>query len=209
MKPIPGFPRYFADESGHIWSVCVKGSRSGRLMNVPRELKPAYHGNGYRFVSLCRDGRYHQRYVHRLVLETFVGPCPDGLECRHLDGDKTNNALPNLAWGTRLENAADNLRHGARANGSRQGLSKLVEEDIPVIRAMLEHGVPQKVIGLLFGIQSSSIGRVLRKECWGHIPDDYVPAPGLRAVSVQFHYRRDELVAEAQRYVAELAEAAS
>lgn len=49
--------------------------------------------------------------VHHIVLTTFVGPCPEGLECRHLDGVKTNCRLSNLAWGTVTENAEDRKKH--------------------------------------------------------------------------------------------------
>ncbi len=50
--------------------------------------------------------------VHRLMLETFVGPRPEGYICRHLDGDPTNNHLSNLCWGTPRENYDDTIRHG-------------------------------------------------------------------------------------------------
>ena len=40
--------------------------------------------------------------VHRLVLEAFVGPCPEGMCCRHFpDRDPSNNKLENLSWGTK------------------------------------------------------------------------------------------------------------
>ncbi len=66
---------------------------------------------GYVRVSICIDGKPRQRRVHHLVLEAFVGPRPERMECRHLDGDPANNRLDNLAWGTASENAQDNVRH--------------------------------------------------------------------------------------------------
>lgn len=51
-----------------------------------------------------------------MVLRAFVGEPPAGHECRHLDGDRQNNALDNLAWGTRAENVADTIRHGRHSN---------------------------------------------------------------------------------------------
>lgn len=50
--------------------------------------------------------------MHELVLTAHVGPCPPGMECRHLDGDEKNNALSNLVWGTPPEQALDRVRHG-------------------------------------------------------------------------------------------------
>ena len=45
-------------------------------------------------------------------MEAFAGPCPGGLEIRHLDGDAANNRLSNLAYGTSSENGYDITRHG-------------------------------------------------------------------------------------------------
>jgi HNH endonuclease/NUMOD4 motif len=67
---------------------------------------------GYRTVSLGSRADSVPHRVHRLVLGAFVGPCPEGMECRHLNGDRADNRLENLAWGTPHENGMDRLRHG-------------------------------------------------------------------------------------------------
>lgn len=48
-------------------------------------------------------------------MAAFAGPCPEGLEVRHLDGDPANNRLTNLCYGTHSENVQDSLRHGTHA----------------------------------------------------------------------------------------------
>lgn len=49
----------------------------------------------------------------RSVLETFVGPCPEGMECCHFpERDRSNNRLDNLRWDTHHENVLDAVRHG-------------------------------------------------------------------------------------------------
>lgn len=63
---------------------------------------------GYPHVNL--QGK--TRFVHHLVLEAFVGPMPEGHEGCHRDGDRTNNHLGNLYWGTRAENVRDAIEHG-------------------------------------------------------------------------------------------------
>jgi len=72
---------------------------------------------GYRRLALWGDSN-EATYVlsHRVVLEAFVGPCPDGLVTRHLDGVKLNNRLSNLTYGTYTENNLDILRHGNNRN---------------------------------------------------------------------------------------------
>lgn len=60
-----------------------------------------------------------KKRVHRLVLETFKGPCPPGMTCRHLDRDRTNNRLSNLKWGTSEEQKADMRKHDTIMDGTR------------------------------------------------------------------------------------------
>lgn len=50
--------------------------------------------------------------VHRLVLNAFVGPCPDGFAACHNDGNKLNNSAGNLRWDTYQANNADRAKHG-------------------------------------------------------------------------------------------------
>jgi ATP/maltotriose-dependent transcriptional regulator MalT len=44
-------------------------------------------------------------------LETYVGPCPAGMQCRHLNDVKTDNWLGNLCWGTPKENMQDSIQN--------------------------------------------------------------------------------------------------
>jgi hypothetical protein len=112
--PVAGFPDYAVSSWGRVKRVSPgMGARAGRI------LKPGRDRYGYPQVQLYRNGKSLMRPVHRLVLETFVGPCPEGMEARHLDGDKGNPALSNLAWGTRAENREDQRRHGTMPRGDR------------------------------------------------------------------------------------------
>jgi len=44
------------------------------------------------------------RRVHRLVVESFIGPIADGLEVNHKDLNKHNNNVSNLEIVTRRQN---------------------------------------------------------------------------------------------------------
>lgn len=109
-------------------------------------------------------------YIHKLVLETFVGPRPEGMECRHLDGNPANNQLDNLAWGTPVENAADRTRHGTQPHGSRNSASKLVEADILEIRRLASEGLAHAKIGKRFGLGQGAISAIVRRDSWKHVP---------------------------------------
>lgn len=108
--PIPGWEGlYEASDQGEIRSLdrmSFGAHRPGRV------LKPSSTSKGYRIVVLCRDAVRTAYPVHRLVAEAFLGPMPAGMQTRHLDDDKTNNAAANLAYGTRAENEADKVRNG-------------------------------------------------------------------------------------------------
>lgn len=117
--PIPDYEdRYEASDLGRIRSlVCKTGPRP-----APRLVRGGRHTWGYRTVSLHGRGRRQVTcLVHRLVLSAFVGPCPENMEARHLNNDRADNRLANLAWGTRVENARDKETHGTVARGRRHG----------------------------------------------------------------------------------------
>lgn len=83
------------------------------LWNRSRLLTPQVNPKGYVTFNLYRDDYVRREVrVHRLVMETFVGPMPEGMEIRHLDDIKTNNWIGNLAYGTRAENVQDGLKNG-------------------------------------------------------------------------------------------------
>jgi len=82
-------------------------------------MKPAPNPDGSLYVNLSRDGKYKSFKVHCLVALTFIGPRPEGLDVRHLDGDQVNNNLANLAYGTRSENAGDMVLHGTHNQASK------------------------------------------------------------------------------------------
>jgi len=77
-------------------------------------LKLEMLANGYYFVrlGLGERGRAWLVPVHQLVLTAFHGPRPKGNVARHLNDEKTDNRVENLAWGTRSENAFDAQRNG-------------------------------------------------------------------------------------------------
>lgn len=100
---------YRVSDRGNVWS-----ERAQRL------LKPQTLASGYQLVFLGKqDGKRLQFYVHRLVLEAFVGPCPEGAVACHWDDDKSNNHLDNLRWATQAENNLDCVRNGSHIHANR------------------------------------------------------------------------------------------
>lgn len=82
-------------------------------------LNPMRSETGHCSVDLRNLGSRSPQLVHRLVLEAFVGPCPDGMEGCHFNGDPADNRLTNLRWDTRSANNLDAVRHGTHAQASK------------------------------------------------------------------------------------------
>lgn len=112
-RDVVGFPGYQVSDQGRVRSRHKLG-RGGGLGSVWRLLKIRVNKQNRRHqVMLCRDGKKFYPYVAKLVLEAFVGPCPEGQEVRHLNDIRTDDRRENLAWGTRLQNMADRKRNYA------------------------------------------------------------------------------------------------
>lgn len=171
FRVIPGFPRYAINESGIVLSVCPL---NGRGKNVPwanaHIVTHVIRPKGYHVISLCgENGIKHIRTVHALVLEVFVGPCPDGLQCRRLDGNPANNHVLNLKWGTSIENANDKTLHGTASQGERCNKAKLTNEDVVKIRERRANGESLKAIAQDFSINIATISRIALRQSWKHI----------------------------------------
>jgi hypothetical protein len=167
-REIDGFPGYQVGDDGSLGTKHISGTR--RLSEEWRPLKPVVDSEtGYARVTLRRDGKSIRRYVHALVLEAFIGPCPPGMECCHGDGVRTNNQRSNLRWDTPRNNQADRIAHGTSNRGSRQHGAKLRESDIPEILAIRKEipNATMEEIGFLFGVAKTTIQGVLEGRNWG------------------------------------------
>jgi hypothetical protein len=112
-RPITGYENtYEVSDDGQIKSLPRPRTRGGVL-------KLKTNKQGYRAVSLVAGGVQSTHEVHRLVASAFLGPRPNGQQVRHLDGDKLNCTVENLAYGTRSDNLMDSLRHGTHPTASR------------------------------------------------------------------------------------------
>ena len=157
-KAIPGHPGYEASDQGRIRSLdrtilC----KDGRRFNVlGRILIPNIVGGGYHAVKLQNNVRVG---VHRLVLMAFIGNPHDKFEACHNDGDKTNNSLNNLRWGTHISNCTDRSIHGASP-------TKLT---VAMVEAIRRDHRKYSEISIDYGVSPESISHVKRRKTWRHI----------------------------------------
>lgn len=110
-RPVVGYEGiYEVSDRGRIRSLGFTDSlgrhRAGRMKS------PAHTADGHLQTRLSKDGVLTGHMVHRLVLEAFEGPCPDGMEACHWNDVPDDNRLENLRWGTHAENMRDRTRNG-------------------------------------------------------------------------------------------------
>lgn len=141
MRPIPSAPGYFADDNGDIWR---NGTKRVIMDN----------GRGYKRIKLSIRNKQIDGYVHRLVCEAYHGPCPDGRQCRHLDGVRDNNKPGNLQWATKAENEADKVTHGTLVHGERVVTSVLTEAMVIECRRRREAGETVTHIAASIGVNT-------------------------------------------------------
>ena len=168
-----GFPNCRVGDDGSIWSNKKQGSRN--KVGIWRLRKPAVHKrNGkprYLNVTLRKDGKPFQLYVHHLVLFAFVGPRPTGQEGCHRDGNGLNNKLSNLRWDTHAGNHEDDIANGTRHMGEDNGGGgKLTNSDVLQMRKLRERGgYSLSQLGKKFGVTKAMVGRIVRRKNWKHI----------------------------------------
>ena len=65
--------------------------------------------DGYKILSIKKK----KLRVHRVVLEHFIGECPTGFECDHIDRNRSNNHINNLRWVSKSDNHYNKQKKGS------------------------------------------------------------------------------------------------
>lgn len=159
-RPWPQDPRYRVGSDGTIlgvWGGPLKDTISAKW--------------GYCIMVVrLTSGRRLCTTRHRIVCETFHGPCPPGHEAAHLNGIHTDCRAENLEWKTPEGNMADRVPHGT--NGM-----KLTAEEVQQIR--LRAGESRTGLAREFGVSVAAIQQIHVGRTWQHLPwpDGTAPTP--------------------------------
>jgi len=150
MKQIAGFDNYLIDKNGAIFSEKRKVFK-----------KPFISKNGYLMVSLTKNGKQKNYTIHSLILLTFAGEKPTAKhQAMHLDGNKKNNTLSNLRWGTARENHLDKKNHGTFQEGEKHGRHKLTAKQVLQIKTS---NLPHVYFAKLFKVTPEAISYAKNK----------------------------------------------
>jgi len=163
---------YDVSADGQVMRVrYVNGATPGRVLK--HNIRPT----GYHLVRLYRGHGVSTAQwflVHRLVAAAFLGPCPEGLQVNHIDGDKSNNTIDNLEYVTPRQNILHAERLGLRPKrrGEEHPAARLVTADVIEIRRLArETHLDQRAIAARFGIGESHVHRIIRRRAWRHVEE--------------------------------------
>ena len=124
---------YLASDDGQIYSTKPNKNSKDQTPTKPRLMKPHKSKDGYYRIRIDN----HTKLVHRLVLSAFCGPCPEGYQSCHNDGNKDNNAISNLRYDTHIKNNHDKILHGTSGKGEKNAMAKLKTEQVYKIKELL------------------------------------------------------------------------
>lgn len=157
-----GYPRYRVGEDGSVWKYSKKRKQW-------RVLKPKKARGNYDSVALYCNAQSRYFMNHRLVLEAFVGPCPDGLEACHNDGNPQNNKVNNLRWDTRESNMSDKLIHGTSRRGKPRtwvSRAELTLDEVKEILKRYENGEKIRQLERVYEVSYDTIRNIVRGISW-------------------------------------------
>lgn len=159
MKDCPTYPGYSIVEEGQVFSHRRrfgkgKGNGGGVVIDPEHchQMNPYPGEGGYMYVSISTERGQRSVAIHSLLMDAFVGPKPDGLEVRHLDGNPLNNDLSNIRYGTRKENADDRVKHGRQ-----RGRELLNDAEVRSIRRLRHKGLTIESIANRIGVSETCV----------------------------------------------------
>jgi len=147
--------------------------------------KPKLDHEGYVWVFLSKKSKKLRFKVARLVASHFLPvPTPDRNEINHIDGVKTNDAVSNLEWCSRKENArhasinkllAFGDRNGSRIHperlkrGESHPTSKLTDKQVIAMKKLMKSGSKDAELVLRFGVRQPTVSCIRHGRNWRHI----------------------------------------
>ena len=106
--------------------------------------------------------RWHV-FAHQLVAHAFLGPCPKGLQVRHLNDIGCDNRVNNLAYGTTKQQGEDRRRLAFP-------VKRLSRDDVVSLRMRFLGGETASSLAKDYGIDHSRVCDIIRGKTFKKLP---------------------------------------
>ena len=168
-------------------------SNFGNVKSLDREVAPNNRAPYCRKGKICKQSKSNlgymtvgftvnnvkvNKYVHRLVAETFITNWSNHPQVNHVDCDKTNNRMYNLEWCTNSENHIHATKNGLNKlhlhrvaySGEKNGRSLLTKEQVLEIKQKyIPYKYSAKKLSKEYNVSESCITHILNNTSWKKI----------------------------------------
>jgi len=153
-KKYPGICREFeVSNSGQVRR--IGGKEISQFMDT-RHQKAHY----MKVTLWCKkEKKVYTRWVHRMVMETFIGKRPKNCVINHINFNKSDNRISNLEYITCSKNFRHSLRDG-------MDNKKLSQKAVLRIRKLFSFGVTPKEISSIYGINQDYASNIKNNKAW-------------------------------------------
>lgn len=167
-KNVVGWEEFYeVSNLGNVKSKIRNGFTAfGKRKYGGKTLKPFVNLNGYLTVNLTTSKKRTQVSVHRLVAESFLGKCPENMECCHNNGNSKDNKITNLRWDTVKSNHADKKSHGTWGGGQNSPSAKINEQQAKNVKYSKK---PLKYFAEKYNMSISGLSKIRYGASWKHI----------------------------------------
>jgi len=176
-KDIKGYEGFYQISNfGRVASLTriVKVGEKRQKIQLGRILSQQISGNGYYYLSLCKNGINKTERPHRLVGLYFLKKIEGKNQINHKDGNKLNNISTNLEWCS----ASENMKHAYKNNlekkivGEKCNFAKLTEIKVKEILTLINSKkIMLKDIARIYGVCRSTISSIKNKKNWRYLYD--------------------------------------
>lgn len=136
-----------------------------------KTLKPFDNGKGYMVVSLHKNGKRKNKYIHRLVAELFLNNYNENLTINHKDFNTKNNKYNNLEVVTQKENIGYSVKNGRYIESNKRKVNKQIEKAIKKVRDketvilnFYRNGIGINEISKKFHLKYDNVAKIIKEK---------------------------------------------